>query len=260
MAQAAAMQIYQSQHHNPNHAAQTTYSGNSGADCTMCYGAHHGEYCRRFWERCFECHVPAQAKTDHAEKCNVKNWFQSEKYIDLYVKTPAIRATISFEKPIRYLLCGEFVEAKPEVELFSPMADVHFKFVSQTKIALKTTGFTRIRLPVVVEDIKKTLTERIVFMTSHDRTLVAASSSRSVNLSNILTDFEHNTPLVLVQSGSAKFSVEVYSDGNIHKYDINIDADKKKFAIPDELNVRSNNFTMKLFDANFPYKKMKLQN
>lgn len=51
-------------------------------NCRCCYDENHGSNCRRFWEKCFECHVPAQEKTDHAENCGVKNWFQSEKYVD----------------------------------------------------------------------------------------------------------------------------------------------------------------------------------
>lgn len=167
------------------------------ANCSYCHDEHHGEYCRRFWQRCFECHVPAQEKGDHAGNCSAKNWFASEKYVDVYAKIPAIRAEITFQKPIRFLLDGKLVDAKPGLDVFSATADVQFKFASQSKIVLKTTGFTRIRLPVVTIERKGTKdihTERIVFMTSADRTIVAANSSRIVNEANVLSEFEHNTP------------------------------------------------------------------
>lgn len=250
-----SLQIYQTERRNM--VAKIPKNIKGGANCTICYGAHHGENCRRFWERCFECHVPAQSKTDHAEKCHAKDWFKSEKYVNVYVKKPAIRSTITFEMPIRYLLYGEFVEAKTGMELFSAVADVHFEFVSPSKIAIKTSGFTRIRLPVIVDETDQTFTERLVFMTSHDRTLVAANSSRVVNHSNILSDFDHNTPLVLVLSGSVKCSVEVHSGGSIQKFDI--EAVNKRFVIPDELNVHAKKFELRQFDADFPYQKMKRQ-
>lgn len=228
----------------------------------MCYGAHHdgGKHCKRFWERCFECHVPVKAKNDHSENCGAKNWLQSERYIEIYAKTAAIRATFSFQKAIKYLLYGEWVEAKSEMEVFSGMADVIFQFTSQSKLVLKTTGFSRIRLPVVVKENgpNGVYTERMVFMTSHDRTLVGANSSRVVNESNVLTEFEHNTPLVLLLSGDlAKMTVEVYSGGNIHKYEVGVVANGKKFLIPDQLDVKSKNFAPRTFDADIPLKKIK---
>lgn len=228
-------------------------------DCLMCYGAHHGEYCRRLWERCFECHVPAQSKTDHAANCSINNWLRSEKYVDMYVKTSAVRVTISSANPFSYLCYGEFVYAQAGMELFSGMADVHFKFVSPTQLELKTSGFTRIRLPVVIEEKNGqaiTLTERIVFMTSHDRTIVAAKSSRIVNRSSVTTGLEHNTPLVLrLERTCARLHVNIHSGGRIHHYAVEVDG--KKFKVPEELNVTSNNFTQKLFDADVAIKKFK---
>lgn len=179
----------------------------------------------------------------------------------MYVKTPAVRATISFDNPIYYALHGQFVGAKAGIELFSGMADVLVKFVSQFAIVLQTSGFTRIRLPVIVHE-KDRFIERIVLMTSHDRTIVAANSSRLVNQSNVLNEFEHNTPLLLLlDNGCAKISVDVNSGGNIHKYNIGVTstADGKKFQIPNDLDVKSHNFLPKLFDAEFTSKKTKHQ-
>lgn len=238
-----------------NNAIRNAKRGETDAACLLCYGAHHGEYCQPCWEKCFECHLPVQAKADHAENCGAKDWFVSEKYVDAYVKIPAVRATFSFTKPISYLLYGKFVEAKPGMELFSDMADVLFEFESKTKVVLKTTGFTRIRLPVVIQD-KNIFTERIVFMTSHDRTIVAANSSRVVNDTNVLAEYEHNTPIVLLLETCTKLAVDVFSGGKIHKYEVEVAADGKKFQIPTDLSVKSKNVTPKMFDAYFPSKKM----
>lgn len=93
-------------------------------------------------------------------------------------------------------------------------------------------------------------------MTSHDRTAVAAKSSRVLNEANILADHEHNTPLVLLlDSACATVTVEIYSGGCTHHYTMTFDG--KKFKIPDDFNVASNNFVPKLFDAELPFKKMK---
>lgn len=225
-------------------------------DCLVCYGAHHGEHCRQLWERCFECHLPAQCNTDHAEKCSSKARFRSEQYVEPYVKAAALRLAISFDKQVRYLSSGQFVSAKVGEELFSGLADCHFKFISHRQIELKTTGFTRIRLPLVTQEANGTLTERLVLITSHDRTAVAVKSSRVVSQANILADHEHNTPLVLIlDSACATVSVDIYSGGCSYQYVITFDG--KKFKIPDDLNIASNDFVPKLFDAEFPFKKMK---
>lgn len=110
------------------------------------------------------------------------------------MKIPAVRAEITFQKSVNFFLNGKFTEALPGMDLFSAMADVQLKFVSRTTLELKTTGFTQIRLPVAVKEQKgpsETYTERIVFMTSGDRTLVAANSSCVVHQSSIAAEFEH---------------------------------------------------------------------
>lgn len=230
--------------------------------CLMCYGAHHGEDCRRLWETCFECHVPVQSTYDHAENCGAKKWFRSEKYVEAYVKTPAVRMTIEFADPVSVLLSGVFVTASAGMDLFSGMADTQFKFASQSQVELRTTRFTRIRVPIVIPDgngRNDNFYERIVFMTSHDRTIVAANSSRVMHQSHLLADFEHNTPLVLQIPCAGKLLVTVHSGGRTYEYAVDVNADGKKYAIPDELGVKSTNFTPKMFDAELPMKKLKSQ-
>lgn len=192
--------------------------------------------------------------------CSVSNWYQSQAYVDLYVKIPVVRAKILFGKPIRYLSHGSFVDPMPGIELLSGMADVLFKFKSQSVIDMITTGFSRIRVPIIVCEKNGSYIERLVFMTSHDRTVVAASGSRVVNPSNILKDYEHLTPLVLfLADGCAKFSIHVNSGGKIHNFDIGVTpiSGGAKFNIPDDLDVKSRNFMPKAFDADFSSKKMK---
>lgn len=233
---------------------------NTDLQCSICYGAHHGKYCIRRLQRCFECHVRIKQKIDHAKNCGAREWYQSHKYVDLYVKIPSVRATISFGIPIAYALDGSFVDAKPGNELFSGMADVLFKFVSKSTIIIKTTGFTRIRLPVIVREKNGTFTERVIFMTSQDRTMVAANSSRIVYRPNLFNDFEHNTPLVLLLTDDFKdVSVDVNSGGKVYNCHLTPTPDGKKLKIPDDLQVKSQQFMPKLFDAELPSKKSKCQ-
>lgn len=175
----------------------------------------------------------------------------------LYVKVPIVRATISFNEPIHYA----FVPAVAGVELFSGMADVLFKFESPQKIDIATTGFTRIRLSVIVREKNGRTMERLVFLTSQDRTIVAANSARLVNEQNYLQDVEHNTPLVLYfPDGCSKLSIHVAgSSGNSRKFDIGVTptANGPKFQIPDDLEVKCRTAAPNLFDADFSSKKMK---
>lgn len=179
----------------------------------------------------------------------------------MYVKVPVVRATISFNEPIHYVLGGAFVEAVAGVQLFSGMADALFKFESTSKIGIATTGFTRIRLSVIIRDKKGTLMERLVFLTSQDRTLVATNSARLVNEQNYLQDVEHNTPLVLCfPNGCSKVLVNVAeSSGNSRKFEIGVTstANGPKFQIPDGLDVKCRTAAPNLFDADFASKKMK---
>lgn len=99
----------------------------------------------------------------------------------MYVKVAVVRAKISFEKPIHYIFDGSFVAAATGAQLFSGMADILCKFESPSVIAIATTGFTRVRLSIIVREKNGLLMERLVLLTSQDRTIVAANSARLVN-------------------------------------------------------------------------------
>lgn len=174
----------------------------------------------------------------------------------MYVKPSAVRISIKSAVPLGYLSDNAFVNASADIDLFSGDADVHIKFMSPTTLVIRTTRFTRIRLPVVINDAYASYTERLVLMTSHDRSLVAALSSRVVQESNILTDVEHNTPLVVMLPGAcADLTVEVNSGGQFHNYTIKATRDGKKYEVPDDLNVTSKHFKPMPFDAKFPARK-----
>lgn len=99
--------------------------------------------------------------------------------------------------------------------------------------------------------------EKLVLMTSVDRTIVAAGS-RTVNKGNVLADVQHNTPIVLVQDGTnLNVKIELYSGGNIGTYHVLFDARANKYLIPQELDVKRNIFTAKRFDAAVPLKKLR---
>lgn len=232
------------------------------ADCTFCHGAHHDSSCEKILSRCFDCHVSITKKQDHVESCSASDWLKSD-YVDIYVKIPAVRMVISFGSPIHYMINGSPTLAQAGTELFSSMADAHFKFETSSKITIKTTGFTRIRVPIVIRDNngrEPRFTEKLVLMTSLDRTVIAAAGSRIVSETNILNDFQHNTPIVLFLFGpDVNIKIDAYSGGIIHKYDVAFDYFSKKYEIPKDLDVKSNHFATKMFDADLPIKKFKRQ-
>lgn len=226
------------------------------ANCMFCHGAHHGISCKRLLSRCYDCHNSITKKQDHAENCSAKDWFKSEN-VDVYVKIPAVRMVISFGTPIHYMLNGLLLEAQSGSELFSGMADAHFKFETSSKITIKTTGYTRIRVPIIHVNNGRFI-EKLVLITSHDRTVIAAAGSRIVSEGNILNDVEHNTPIVLFLFGAyVNISIDAHSGGNVHNYDVLFDHLSKKYEIRKDLDVKSNNFATKMFDADLPIKKYK---
>lgn len=241
---------------NRQRKIETRNTNTNTVDC-LCYGAHHSTECgQRKLTKCFECHTPVNNTKDHAHNCGVKNWFLS-RYTDVYVKIPAIRCIISFQTPIYFQLNGRLYMAGPEMKLLSFAADSYFKFESNKKVILSTTGFSRIRIPIIIQETNGSVIsnmEKLVLLTSHDRTIVAAKGSRHVNYQNVLNDFEHNTPLVLYAlSKDAGVSIDVYSSGGmINSYQIAYSKATKKFEVPRDLDVKSTIFSLKEFDAVIP--------
>lgn len=226
-------------------------------ECSTCVGAHHSTECNQpKLQSCFECHVQAKVANDHAPNCTAKNWYIS-KPIDVYVNIPAIRCKLTFKSPIIF---DDQATAYEGLELFSSNSDTFFVFESPSQVSLYTTRFTRIRIPLVLQDTfnsVKTYTEKLVFLTSLDRTILGAHSSRQVNPNNMLQGFEHNTPLVLFFSmrEDPSIKLDIYSGGGIMRsYDLDFNRDSKKFLIPPQVNVNSHNFVPMAFDAEPPTK------
>lgn len=230
----------------------------ANSNCVFCYGAHHNNStCKKFLSKCFDCHVVIEKKQDHAEACSVSELFNSV-FVDVYAKIPAVRLVLSFGAKIGILSNGSMMQANTSTEFFSGMADTLFTFESPSKVVIKTTEFTRIRIPIVIQESNNRYIEKLVFMTSHDRTVIVAPGSRVVNNANILNDFKHNTPIALFVTGqNFDISVTAHSGGNIFMSEVVFDRISKKYKIPQELYVKSNNFVAKIFDANLPFKKMK---
>lgn len=213
-------------------------------------------------DRCHECHIPVKSVEDHAEKCGAK-WYVSQR-VGVYVKVPVIRCALQIEQPIRILMNGKFVDIKRDGTYFSAMADTLFKITTAGTIELFTTGFTRVRIPIIVEEMigsAITYKEKMVLMTSCDRSIVCLNGSRYIDAKNALDCFKHNTPLVLCIRGNAgtAIKVEVHSSGaDINRYEIPLVKDGKgenRFKIPGELDIASKGFTPKSFDADLPQKK-----
>lgn len=122
-----------------------------------------------------------------------------------------------------------------------------------------TTGYTRVRLPIILQENSDRFVEKIIIMTSHDRDIVAAKGSRLVTENNVLEDHQHNTPLVLYMlENPEKITVEVHSSGGKKvTHQISYDQYEKKFRIPPELDVKTKNFQAMTFDAVLPRIKRK---
>lgn len=213
-------------------------------------------------EKCFECHATIHSAVDHVETCGAKDWFIS-KPTSVYVKCPVIRCEIHFKSQPKVNFKGDAINVQVGMKFFSSMADVYFKFESSTKVILLTTGFTRIRLPIVVAIKKGSTTifmEKLVLITSQDRTIVAAHSSRQVDESSVLNQFEHNTPLVFIipSKQDAKLTVNIHSAGpKVDVHEIEYHDRVGKYVVPDILDIKSTAFVPKPFDAKLPLKKAK---
>lgn len=206
-------------------------------------------------ERCFECHVETRNSNDHAEMCPVKHWFVS-KTMEKYVKIPSVRWAVSFQSPINILLNGNVQAAQSGMKLFSGMSDSYFHFESNKKLVLMSTEYTRIRVPIVIEDEPGKPTEKLVLFTSSDRALICAKGSRRIFENNALGDHEHNTPLVLyILESPFSLAIKVHSAGGCENtFQIEYQQDEKKFEIPAELDIKSKQSPSMTFDAALPSK------
>lgn len=209
-------------------------------------------------DRCFECHVPAKRVDDHAEKCGSK-WYIS-RYQDVYVKMPAVRCVLRLNQPVRILKNGNFIDVQIDSIYFSPMADTLLKISAVGTIELLTTAFTRIRIPIVIDG--ETLKEKLVLVTSADRTIVCANSARICDPKNAVGQFKYNTPIVLGIVGNVNtvVKIELHSRGAIVRhYDIPLVFKDRnsRFEIPQELDIGSNAYNAASFDADIPQKKSK---
>lgn len=179
------------------------------------------------------------------------------------MKIATIRCVLRLEQPLRILINGTFVPIEHDTKFFSPMSDTLFKISGTGKIELLTTGFTRIRIPIVIEEVngpKKIFKEKMVLMTSHDRTIVCAKGSRLIGPVDGPDGFKHNTPLILCFVGNAdvNFKVEIHSRGaNVDRYEIPYRVGENSFQIPRQLDVASKGFNLNMFDADVPHKKQK---
>lgn len=230
--------------------------------CYSCNSVHHGSQCDQpKLNYCPECHIPVQRTADHAQNCNLKHSFISGP-TDVYIEFPVIRCVISMESPILLQLHTEFYFAYAGLVLFSSACDAYFKFTSDTEFVLMTVGFTRIRLPFILQESigggSKKFTEKLVLLTSHDRTIVAAMGSRQVTPQSVLDEYEHNTPLVFyAQEGeSPSLTVEVRSAGNrVMTHQIEYNNNMHKYLIPEQLDVKCSRFVTTEFAAPMPIKK-----
>lgn len=173
-----------------------------------------------------------------------------------YVKIPSVRWAVSFQSPINILLNGNVQAAQSGMKLFSGMSDSYFHFESNKKLVLMSTEYTRIRVPIVIEDEPGKPTEKLVLFTSSDRALICAKGSRRISENNALGDHEHNTPLVLyILESPFSLAIKVHSAGGCENtFQIEYQQDEKKFEIPAELDIKSKQSPSMTFDAALPSK------
>lgn len=230
----------------------------ANANCMVCLGIDHSPECQTGkLSSCHECHVMIRNIGDHAQNCSAKQWFVSEK-IEKYVKIPSIRLVILFSSPINILLKGSVQVATPGLMLFSPMSDSYFKFESDKELVVQTTSYTRIRLPIIVEERQGNFTEKLVLLTSSDRAVVIAKGTRRIlNQTDVLGDFVHSTPLVMYMLKKGfNFVIKVHSAGGaVNVFDVEYEDDEKKFKVPTTLDVKSSQTPLMKFDAICPIKR-----
>lgn len=222
--------------------------------------ARSGNDVRRGTERCYECHTTIRREDDHLQGCTFKKLLFST-HVDRYVSIPVIRCAIYSKTDFQYISGGTNINFEPNKQLFSAIADVYMKSASRMQVSLLTTGFTRVRLPIVVaEEVGRetTLTERLVLMTSQDRTIVAANSGRIVSAENAVKGYEHSTPVVLYlhhdRNEDASLMVEVFGTGGQYiRYPI--EYRQKKYTIPTDLDVHTKTFKPNPFDADVKSKR-----
>ncbi|XP_055304000.1 uncharacterized protein LOC129569294 [Sitodiplosis mosellana] len=202
----------------------------------------------RSLDRCYECHTPIRHDNDHVKSCSFKNRFRSD-FVDRYIRIPAIRYIVSANTKIFHALDQCVQQIQVGIDLFSAAADVCIKPMSSSKFAV----LTPIRMPIVLKEKNNNLVEKIVFLTSSDRTVVAVHSGRAVSVDTVLKDFEHNTPAVLfLREGSGvdlSLSIEVFGASGTARSQIAFDDRHKNYVIPSDLDVRSRNWPARPFDA-----------
>ena len=126
-----------------------------------------------------------------------------------------------------------------------------------------TTGYTRIRVPIIVRKatgVLENLTEKLVLLTSADRTMVAALGSRQVTLESTLDDmFAHNTPLVVhfqPNQRGPSIALQIHSSNHpVLTHQIVYNGTLNKYIIPPQIDVKSSQFLPLEFDAPVPKKK-----
>lgn len=236
-------------------------TGNVAAFCGACYGVHRSNECnQRILEKCPECHVPVTCFGDHAPQCHIKTWYVSDP-VGMYIKLLASRCVIAMQSSMHVQLGDNIEKARAGLVLVSPMSDTYFKFVSHSQVTLLTTGFTRIRIPIIIHEVSQggheIWTEKLVLLSSHDRTMVAAKGSRQVSQRNVLNGFEHNTPLIIhvINSENPSVAITLYSAGQTLTHEIPYNRRDKKYTVPSQINITSQQFVPMEFDAPTPKRK-----
>lgn len=228
--------------------------------CSACHRIHRSNECEQLpMEKCVECHKIVPKESDHLETCSFK-WYTSVP-IGVYVKLPVIRCDIKMASAFYWQRDHDLQRAYNGLVLASPMADTYFRFVSDHEFELATTGYTRIRVPIVIHEETRsgtTLDEKLILLTSHDRTVVVAKCSRQVSLASVIDDtYLHNTPLALHNQpgGSANLQLTVHGANRREQYHIPFDKAAQKFVVPTQLDVKAYKFLPLEFDAPVPKKK-----
>lgn len=222
-------------------------------NCQTCFGAHHSNGCgSSLVKSCFDCHLPTFKYTDHANNCSAK-WYTSEQ-TNAYIQIPSERCVLTFKAPIQVLLDGQLKMAQKGLGMFSAMSDSYFKFESDRQMKVLTTDYSRVRIPVIAKDGNHVI-EKLVVMTSYDRSLVVAKGSREVG-DDPLGEYKYNTPIVLYFADqAADIDIEVHSEGGVKtNHNIEYIVGQNRFTIPKELDLKKKGDGSRKSDAPMPLK------
>lgn len=200
---------------------------------------------------CRECHKIIKRQSDHAQGCRFPPWGIIN-LPSVYGSQLKTRFAIEFDKPLRVFLGGDWKTPIKGTEMSCFMADCFIRFESNNNFLVKTTDFTRIRIPIVFKYLEGDsifYKEKLVFVTSIDRTLMAARANRDYNPNDdIEPGLSQSTVLVIgLKACVPNIKISINVSGKSEQFEISFNETTQKFDIPGDIDMTVSQFTRRPF-------------